>query len=158
MLKEIVGFAQYQEKGTYGLGYKLTLRRNSDNAVWNKGNAINNAESKLNSIDWYVPHYTPSLSREKILMDQIVDKKPKELRYVERPVFMKEVNTQIFCTFQLGTPEGIKVLIWNIVGFQQSDRQHDRNLKNDSFSRPPVTSGQFIIGIEKYPASAILWN
>ena len=71
---------------------------------------------------------------------------------------MKEVNTQNLWTFQLGTQEGINVPIWIIVGFQQSDRQHDQNLKNDTFYRPPVTSAQFIIGTEKYPDSAILLN
>ena len=43
MLKGMFGFAECQEKGTYGLGYELTLTRNSDNAVLNKGNAVNNA-------------------------------------------------------------------------------------------------------------------
>ena len=38
-LKDIFGFAEHQEKGTYGLGYKLTLTRNTDNAVLNKHNA-----------------------------------------------------------------------------------------------------------------------
>ena len=33
MLKDIFGFAENQEKGTYGLSYKLTLTRNSENAV-----------------------------------------------------------------------------------------------------------------------------
>ena len=89
MLKDIFGSAEHQEKGPYGLSYELTLTRDSDNAVLNKGNAINNAENKINSIDWYVPHYTPSLAQEKILMDQIVKKMPTELRYVERSVFMK---------------------------------------------------------------------
>ena len=32
-LKDIFGFAEHQGKATYGLGYKLTLTRNSDNAV-----------------------------------------------------------------------------------------------------------------------------
>ena len=35
-LKGVFGFAEYQEKATYGLGYKLTLTRNSDNADLNK--------------------------------------------------------------------------------------------------------------------------
>ena len=158
MLKDIFGFVQHQEKGTHGLGYKLTLTRNSDNAVLNKANATNNAKIKLNSIDWYVPHYTPSLAQEKILMGQIVDKKPTELRYVERSVFMKEVYTQNLWTFELGTQEGINVPIWIIVCFQQSDRQHDQTLNNDTFYRPPVTSAQCIIGTEKFPDSSILLN
>ena len=66
-------------------------------------------------------------------MGQIVDKKPTELRYVERSVFMKEVNTQKFWTFELGTQGRINVPIWNIVGFQQSDRQYDQILNNDTF-------------------------
>ena len=45
--KDVFGFAEYQEKATYGLGYKLTMTRNSDNAVLNKGNAINNGKTKL---------------------------------------------------------------------------------------------------------------
>ena len=58
MLKVTFGFAECQKKGTYGLGYKLTLTRNSDNAVLNKGNATNNAKIKINSNNWYISHYT----------------------------------------------------------------------------------------------------
>ena len=42
------------------------------------------------------------------------------------------------------------------MGFQQRDRQESPNLNNGTFSRPPVTSAQCIIGTEKYPDSAIL--
>ena len=38
-------------------------------------------------------------------MKQITDKLPTELRYVERSVFMKEVNTQNLWSFELGTQE-----------------------------------------------------
>ena len=55
-LKNFFGFAEYQEKGTYELGYKLTFTRNTDNAVLNKGNAIDNAKMKINAIEWYVSH------------------------------------------------------------------------------------------------------
>ena len=33
MLKDVFGFAEGQEKATYGLGYKLTLTRIKDEAV-----------------------------------------------------------------------------------------------------------------------------
>ena len=42
MLKDLFGFAEHHEKGTDGLGNKLTLTKNSENAVLNKGNAITN--------------------------------------------------------------------------------------------------------------------
>ena len=157
-LKDIIGFAEHQEKATYGLGCKLTLTRSSDNAVLNKTNTTAIGKIKINSIEWYVPHYTASLKEQGILMNQITDKIPTELQYVERSVFMKEVNTQSLWSFELGTQEGVNVPIWIIVGFQQSDRQHDQNLNNDTFYRPPVTSAQCIIGNEKYPDSAISLN
>ena len=123
-----------------------------------KGNTINIAKIKFNSIDWYFPKYTPSLSQEKILRSQIVNEKPTGLRYVERSVFMKEVNTQNSWTFELGTQEGINVPTWINVGFKRSDRQHDQNLNNDTFYRLPVTSAQCIIVTEKFPDSAISLN
>ena len=54
--RDVFGFADHLEKGTYGLSYRLTLTRNTDNAVLNRDNAVNNAKIKINSIEWYVPH------------------------------------------------------------------------------------------------------
>ena len=157
-LKDVFGFAEYQEKATYGLGYKLTMTRNSDNAVLNKGNAINNGKIKINAIEWYVPHYTPSMQQQGILSKQILNKSPTQIQYLERSVFMKEVNTQNFWTFELGTQEGINIPTWIFVAFQQNYRQHDQNLNNDTFIRLPVISAQVVIGTERYPDSAILLN
>ena len=155
-LKDVFGYAEYQEKGTYGLGYKLTLTRNTDNAVLNKGHAINIGKIKINAIEWYVPHYTPSMQQQSILSKQILNKTPTEIKYPERSVFMKEVNTQNFWTFELGTQEGINIPSWIFVAFQQNDRQHDQNLNNDTFVRLPVISAQVVIGTERYPDSAII--
>ena len=157
-LKDIFGFAERQEKGTYGLGYKLTLTRNTENAVLNKDNAVANGRVKINSLDWYVPHYSPNLEEYNKLMNQIKKNTPTLLHYPERSVFMKEVNTQNLWTFELGTQEGINVPIWVFVAFQQNDRQNNQNLNNDTFYRPLVTSAQCIIGTEKYPDSGILLN
>ena len=46
-LKDVFGFAEYQNKGTYGLGYKLTLTGNTNNAVLNKDDAINLGRIKI---------------------------------------------------------------------------------------------------------------
>ena len=63
-LKDIFGFAEACEKATYGFGYQLILARNNDNAVLNEDNAVINAKSEFNSIEWYVPPFTPSISRQ----------------------------------------------------------------------------------------------
>ena len=157
-LIDIFGFAEHQEKATYGLGYKLKLTRNSDNAVLNKTNATAIGKFKINSIEWYVPHCTASLKEQGILMNQITNKIPTELRYVEKSVFMKEVNTQNLWSFALGTHENMKVPIWIFVGFQQRGRQDSQKLANDTFCRLPNTSAQCVISTEKYPDSAILLN
>ena len=133
MLIDIFGFAKHQEKGTFGLSYRLTLTRITDNTVLNEDNAINNAKIKINAIEWYVPHYTPSISNQAIFSKQVISKSPRELQYVERSVFMKEVDTQKFWTFELGTQEGINIPIRNIVSFQPRDRQDSQNLNNDTF-------------------------
>ena len=58
---------------------------------------------------------------------------------------MKEVNTQNFWTFELGTQDRIKIPIWIIVGSQHRGRQGSQNLDNDTFYRRPVTSAQCIL-------------
>ena len=68
-------------------------------------------KSEKNSIEWYVLHYTPSIPQQAILFKQILNKVPTELQYVERGVFMKQVITQKFWTFELDTQEGIDVPI-----------------------------------------------
>ena len=65
-LKDVFGFVEYQQKATYGLGYKSSMTRNTDNAVLNKANATNNGKTKINAIEWYVPHYTPSMQQQSI--------------------------------------------------------------------------------------------
>ena len=60
-LKDILGYAEHQEKATYGLGYSLLLTRNTDNAVLKKDNTVVLGRVKINSRDWYVPHYTVNL-------------------------------------------------------------------------------------------------
>ena len=86
-LDDIFGFGENQLKATCGLSYRLTLTKNSENAVLNKSNAINNAKIKINSIDWYVKNYRPSIEQQRILMKQTVDTTPTELHCPERSVF-----------------------------------------------------------------------
>ena len=158
MLKDVFGFAEHQEKPTYGLGYKLTPTRNKDDAVIDKANGIADARIRIDQIHWYIPHYTPSIQQQSNLSKQILSKTPTELRYVERSVFMKHVNNQNVWNFELGSQENINVPIWVIIGFQQQDRQESQKLNNDTFCRLPVVSAQCIIGTEKYPDAGILLN
>ena len=50
-LRDNFGFAEHQEVASFDLGYKLTLTRNTDNAVVNKDNATDDAKIKSNVIE-----------------------------------------------------------------------------------------------------------
>ena len=157
MPKDVFGFAEHQEKATYGLDYKLTLTRKKDDAGIDKANGIADARIKIDQIHWYVPHYNPSM-QQNIMSKQILNETPTEPRYAERSVFMKQVNNQNVWNFELGSQENMNVPIWVIIGFQQQDRQDSQNLNIDTFCRLPVISAQCIIGTEKYPDTGILLN
>ena len=136
----------------------LTLTGNKYHAVIDKAAVIADARIKIDHIHWYVPHYTHSIQLQSTLSKQILSKTPTELRYVERSVFMKEVNNQNIWNFKLGSYENMNVPIWIIIGFQQRDKQDSQNLNNDTFCRLPVISAQCIIGTEKNPDTGILLN
>ena len=124
----------------------------------NKANEINNAEIKINAIEWYVRQYTPSNRQQATLSKQSLGRTPTELHYEGRSIFMKEVNTRNCWSFEMGNQEEINVPIWIFVDFQQRDRQDSQNANNDSFHRLPITSVQCIIGTEYYPDVAIFLN
>ena len=92
------------------------------------------------------------------MSSQVLKKISTELQFVGRNVFIKEVITQNFWSFELGTKQGISVPMWIIIVFQRRERQDSQNLANDTFYRPPVTNAQCPIGTENYPDSAILTN
>ena len=115
-LKDWFGFAD-QEKITYGLGYSLTLKRNNNNDPIIRDNAITAAKINIKDISWHFPHYTPSMENQQLVMDQILDKDPTELFYMERIVFRKDVNTNNNWTFELGN-SGESTPTFVIVAFQ----------------------------------------
>ena len=129
MLKDIFGFAEHQQKATYRLWFKSTLTRNRDNSVLNKAKATIIGKIEVESFEWYVAHYTPSISQQAILSKQSLSTTPRELKYAERSVFMKEVKTHTLWNFSLGIQEGINTPKWIIVDFQPKDRQDSQNLK-----------------------------
>ena len=98
------------------------------------------------------------MSQQAIVSKQTLNKTPTELRYVERSVFLREVNNQNLWNFELGSQENMNVPIWIFIGFQQQDRQDSQNLNNDNFCRLPVVSARCVIGTVKYPDAGILLN
>ena len=156
MLNDVFGFTT--KKATYGIGYKLTLTRNKDEAVTEKSPGIADVRNKSDHFHRYVPHYTPSIQQQDNLSKQMFSRTPTELRYIERSVFMKEVNNQNLWKFELGSQESMNIPIYNIIEIQQRDRQDSQKLKIDIFCLLPVASAQCTIGTEKYPDAGMILN
>ena len=152
-LSDIFGFAD-QEKITYGLGYTLTLKRNNNNDPIIRDNGVDAAKINIKDISWYIPHYVPSLENQQLVMNQILDKDPTELYYIERVVFRKDVNTNNNWTFELGNSgESTPSLI--IVGFQARNKIDSQTHDNAIFDRLTVSNAVCKIGSEKYPDDGI---
>ena len=164
-LKDVFRFAQDQDNCTYGLGYKVTLQRNSDNHVLSHPAQANDAANPalaggriIDDISLYVPHYTPSISNQKILWEPTTSKAPTELTYIKRSTYMKDVTTEKNWTFELGVGDGVDIHIYVIVGFVQRDQFNQQYQNNDTFYRPSVVNAQCIIGSEKVPDAGINCN
>ena len=99
-----------------------------------------------------------SFTKQGILFKQIVSETPKELRYIERSVFMKDADHQNLGTLELGSQQKIMVPMWTNVGFQQKNRGDSQKQNKDTFCRQHVTSAQCIIGMEKDTNACILLN
>ena len=152
-LSDIFGFAD-QEKITYGLDYTLTLKRNNNNDPIIRDNGMDAAKINIKDISWHIPHYVPSLENQQLVMDQILDKDPTELYYIERVVFRKDVNTNNNWTFELGN-SGESTPSFIIVGFQARNKIDSQTHDNAIFDRLPVSNAVCKIGSEKYPDDGI---
>ena len=143
-----------QEKKPYGLGYTLTLKRNNNNDPIIRDNGVDAAKRNIKDISWYISHYTPSMENQQLVMDQILDKDPTELYYIERVVFRKDVNTNNSWTFELGN-SGESTPTFVIVGFQARNKIDSQTHDNAIFDRLPVSNAVCKIGSEKYPDDGI---
>ena len=155
--KDLFGFAD-QEKITYGLGYTLTLKRNTNNDAILRSVGVDAAKVVIKDIGWYIPHYVPSIENQQLVMDQILNKDPTELSYTERIIFRKDVNTNSNWTFELGNAgcsSGIESPTFVIVGFQARNKIDSQVHDNAVFYRLPISNAVCKIGSEKYPDDGI---
>ena len=151
--KDLFGFAD-QEKITYGLGYTLTLERNSSIDVIIRCAGLDAAKVVLKDISWYIPHYVPSLENQQLVLNRILNKDPTELYYTERTVFREGVNTNNNWTFELGN-SGESTPTFVIVGFQARNKIDSQTHDRATFDRLSVSNAVCKIGSEKYPDDGI---
>ena len=164
-MKDIFCFAENRDNCTFGLGYKLTLQRNSDNHVSSHPPQANDAANlalagkvNIEDLSWYVPQYTPSVKNQKLMLRHIESKIPTELTYSKRSSYMKNVTTENIWNFELGVGDGFDVPIHVVVGFMQRDQFNQQHQNNDIFYRSSVVNAQSIRRSEKFPGAGINCN
>ena len=138
-LKNLFGFAD-QEKITYGLGYTLTLKRNTNNDAILRGAGVDAAKVVVEN--------------QQLVLNQILNKDPTELYFTERTGFRKDVNTNSNWTFELGNA-GTSTPTFVIVGFQARNKIDSQVHDNAVFDRLPISNAVCKIGSEKYPDDGI---
>ena len=90
-LKDIFGFAGHQDNCTYGLGYKFTLQKNSDNHLSSHSAGAKDAANLalagrviVSDLNLHILHYTPNMSKQKLMLGHIVSKTPTEMSCIKR--------------------------------------------------------------------------
>ena len=139
------------------MGYNLSLKRNNNNDAIIRTAAADEAKIVIRDIGWYIPHFTPSIENQQIIMDQLLNKDPTEIFYTERTVFRKDVNTNNNWSFELGMATGASGLppTYVIVGFQNRNKIESQTHDNATFDSLPISSAVCKIGSENYPDNMI---
>ena len=90
-IKDVFGFVEHHDNCPYGSGYQSTKQRKSDNQVKSHPEQGTDAANValagrfiIDDISSYVPHYTPSISNQLLMLEHIVSKTPTELTYIKR--------------------------------------------------------------------------
>ena len=157
-LKDFFGLAEHQDNCSYGLGYKLTLQRRSDNHVLSHPAPANDAANLAlaggvftKDLSCYIPSYTPRISDRKLMLGHIVSEIAAELSYIKRSSYMEDVTAENNWTFEPGVGHGIDIPFYVIAGFLQRDQFNQQHENIDTFFKPSVVNAQCIIGNQKLP-------
>ena len=77
------------------------LQRNNDNHVLSRRAGATNADNVvlagrviMQDLSWYIPHYTPNIPNQKIMLGHIVSEAPNEISYKKRSSYVKNVTAE----------------------------------------------------------------
>ena len=65
----------------------------------------------IDDISWCVPHFTPSISSQKIMLGHFVSETATALSFIKRSSYRNDVTTENNWTFELGVVVGIDIPI-----------------------------------------------
>ena len=125
-MSDLFGFVKDLEKIIYGLGFKLTLKRNNnDRALYrvnaNPGAVANDGNIEIRDISWCVPSIDPSNDNRNIVQKGLNKMNNVDFSYYERKTFYKNVPNATNFLFDLGMEPGMERPQYIIVGFENNN-------------------------------------
>ena len=150
-MSDLLGFINDLEKIIFGLGFKLSLKRNNnDRALYNPGAVSNDGNIEIRVISWRVPSIDPSNDNRIIVQKELSKKNNVDFGYYVRKTFYKNVPNATNFLFDLGMESGMERPQYIIVGFENNnvnEQTHDAS----TFDVMNVTECYCKIGSEFYP-------
>ena len=155
-MSDLFGFVNDLKKIIYGLGFKLILKRNSNDRALYRVNAnlsavANHDNIEIRDISWCVPSIDPSNEKRIIvLLKGLIKKNNVDFGYYEKKTFYKNVPNSTNFLFDLGMESGMERPLYIIVGFENNnvnEQTHDAS----TFGIMNVTECYCKIGSEFYP-------
>ena len=97
-MKDFLGFFEYQEIATLGLGYLLTLQRESDKKVLGHepgadqfSNDAMAGRIVIDDVSWYVPYNNPNLSEQNLFSGILVSRAASNITNSKRSFLTKKL-------------------------------------------------------------------
>ena len=154
-MSDLFGFVNDLEKTTYGLGFKLILKRNNNDRALYRVSAIPGAVAIVGNIDirdisWCGPSIDPSNDNRSIVQKGLIKKYNVDFSYYERKTFYKNLPNATNFLFDLGMDSRMEGPQYIIVGFENNnvnEQTHDAS----TFHIMNVTECSCKIGNEFYP-------
>ena len=160
--RDLFSFVNDLEKVIYGLGFKLILKRNSnDRALYrinaNLGAVANGANIEIRDISWFEPSIDPSNDKGIIVQKGLIKKNNVDFSYYEREKFYMILPNATNFLFDLGKENEMERTQYIIIGFETNnfnEQTHDAS----TFHIMNVTECYCKIGSEFYPEDRININ
>ena len=154
-MSDLFGSVNDLEKIIYGLGFKLTLKRNNNDRALYRVNADadavdNDGNIEIRDISWCVPSIDPSNDNRIIVQKGLSKKNNVDFGYCERKTFYRNVANATNFLFDLGMESGMERPQYIIVGFENinvNEQTHDAS----TFDIMNVTECYCNIGVSFIP-------
>ena len=131
-IKDLFGFVNDLEKILYGIGFKLKLKRNSNDRAFFRvdaraGAVANDCNIEIRDIACCVPCIVPSNDQRIIIQKGLNNKNNIDFSFYERKTFYKNIPDATNFLFDIGVESGFEIPQYTIVSFENHNVDDQTN-------------------------------